>query len=103
MSNLKNFWDKLQNYIFLCDSNHESEPNYFEYRGSKISYEVAHEIYDMMVECGYLEEQLDKTEDYNRLLRKENKELRFPPIKIYKNDDECEEDNRLIIECDTIS
>lgn len=74
-----NFFTELKLFVerYNCS---DTEGLYFEYRGSKITYDVAEEIYmayfPLCDEVEHCHEDLEEKADFIRLLREENSRLR---------------------------
>ena len=74
-----NFFTELKLFVesYNCS---DTEGLYFEYRGSKITYNVAEEIYmayfPLQTDCENAWETIDEQRDFIRLLREENARLR---------------------------
>jgi hypothetical protein len=74
-----NFFTELKLFVerYNCEN---TDGLFFEYRGSKITYDVAEEIYmayfPLCDEVQYCREDLEEKADFIRLLRDENSRLR---------------------------
>ena len=77
-----NFYDKLIAYIEK-NSNKKAIKN-FKFKDSILSYNIALEIYNLIVLNEELQEDLLKEKDYNRLLRIENDILTQEADKAYE-------------------
>lgn len=74
-----NFFTELQLFIERCQDGN-TDGLFFEYRGAKIPFDIALEIYNdhfgMQGELEYFSETFEEQRDFIRLLREENARLR---------------------------
>ena len=74
-----NFFTELEHFIQNCQ-NIDTNGVFFEYRGAKIPFDVATEIWQRWAEAeacmDMYNEKIEEQCDYIRLLREENKRLR---------------------------
>lgn len=78
---MDNFFDAIKRFVLENQNREDRYGLYFEwFNDTKIPYTVAEDIVNELV-CyevnnEHCRERIEELEDYNRLLRKENKELR---------------------------
>lgn len=81
-----NFFTELKRFVEQ-NQDGNTEGLYFEYRGSRIAFEVAFEIYNayfpLQDDNEYMNEALDEQRDFIRLLREENARLRGRNENVY--------------------
>ena len=86
---MDNFFDAIKRFVEANQDNDYRGSIYFLWNDTKISYSVAEDIADMVVEKEtneeYDRERIEELEDYNRLLRKENAELRDYKVEMDQN------------------
>ena len=77
---MDNFFDAIKRFVEANQDNDYRGSIYFLWNDTKISYCVAEDIANMLVEKeaneDFNRERIEELEDHNRLLRKENQELR---------------------------
>lgn len=77
---MNNFFSELKRFVERCQEIGSTDGIFLEYRGAKISYEVAEEIYvSYFPVCDELQaccEGIEELRDFVRLLREENARLR---------------------------
>lgn len=82
---MDNFFDAIKRFVKANQDNDYRGSIYFLWNDTKISYCVAEDIVNTLI-CHelndtYAHERIEELEDYNRLLRKENLELKSKEVK----------------------